>query len=288
MQNFSVTHRIFLLYLVLLLSGCSGGNNSNNPDVQVNELTNNTTSYDETVHINNCGGKADSEQIKSRSFSTEIQGGIEVGIQQVVQGIISAKYSQSRNVFVSQRLVAPAGTNMEFILRWSEEVHAGNVTVNGLTGTYTAKIPIAVEQISSRDLGCDGQAPVITPQNPPDTPVLENSQLIINGAAYSLPNTTNPYCVAQEVNTGMDVVKSYDISVPDGWVMMWDSWKAEWPGGSYNENGLLIILGPWQGTLTIDTGGSCSGPIQWYDFILDNRRKNYPVPSRLEYTLGGN
>jgi hypothetical protein len=139
--------------VVLLLSGCGG-----NPDVQVTELSNNPSSYDETVHINNCGGKADSEQTKSRSFSTNIEGGIDVGVQQVVVGIISAKYSQFRNVSVSQRLVAPAGTNMEFVLRWSEEVHAGNVTVDGSTGTYTANIPIAVEQVSSQDLGCNGNA----------------------------------------------------------------------------------------------------------------------------------
>lgn len=170
MQKFSVAHRVFLTVFILLLNGCSGnGNSSNNPNVQVNELSNSTTSYDETVHINNCGGKADSEQTKSRSFSTDIQGGIDVGVQQVVVGVISAKYSQSRNASVSQRLVAPAGTNMEFVLRWSEEVHAGNVTVNGSTGTYTANIPIAVEQVSGQDLdGCNG-VPAL-PTTPPTLP----------------------------------------------------------------------------------------------------------------------
>jgi len=159
MQKFSVVHRIFLALFVLLLNGCDGGNGGN-PDVQVQELSNSAASYDETVHINNCGGKAESEQTKFHSFSTSIEGGIDVGIQQVVEGVISAKYSQSQNVSVSQRLVAPARTNMEFVLRWHEEVHAGNVTVNGSTGTYKANIPIAVEQISSQDLGNCGNNPV--------------------------------------------------------------------------------------------------------------------------------
>jgi hypothetical protein len=158
MQKYSVALPIPLVVLILLLSGCGG-----NPDIQVNELSNSTMSYEESVHINNCGGKADSEQTKSRSFSTDIQGGIDIGVQQLVEGVISAKYSQSRNTSVSQRLVAPAGTNMEFVLKWSEEVHAGNVTVNGATGTYTVSIPIAVEQIASQDLGCSGSSQIIIP-----------------------------------------------------------------------------------------------------------------------------
>lgn len=161
----------------MLLSGCSG-----NPEVQVNETSNKTSSYDETVHINNCGGKADSEQTKSHSFSTSVEGGIDVGVQQVVEGVISAKYGQYRNVSVSQRLVAPAGTNMEFVLRWSEEVRAGNVTVNGSTGTYKTNIPITVEQVSSRDSGCDitqNQEPNSDSISPPiETPVSSNGNLI--------------------------------------------------------------------------------------------------------------
>lgn len=172
MKNLSVAYRVFLAVLTLLLNGCgSSGNTGNNPDVQVNETSNSTTSYDETIHINNCGGKADSEQTKERSFSTNLDGGIEVGVQQVVTGVISAKYSQARNTSVSQKLVAPAGTDMEFVLRWKEEVRAGNVVVNGDTGTYTVKIPIAVEQISSQDIGCSGeiQVTVQPPQSNPPT-----------------------------------------------------------------------------------------------------------------------
>jgi hypothetical protein len=284
-MSISANIKQFSLVIFLLLSACGSGSNTTT-NSQIVETSNDGSSYTEAVHINNCGGKADSEQTVSKAFTTEIDGAITVQIgYKIVEGNISAKYGQYRNDIRSQRVVAPPGTNMEVTLKWSENVRAGNVTIDGVSGTYKVRIPISVEQIASKDLGCDWQGSVITAQNPPNTPVIETSQLIINGAAYSLPSTTNPYCVAQEVNTGMKVVKSYDVSVPDGWVMMWSSWKAKWPGGNYNENGLLIIRGPWQGTLSIDTGGSCSGPIQWYDFILDNRRKDYPVPSRPEYTI---
>ena len=175
MNKFSIAQRVFLIVFILL-SGCGGGN----PDIQVNELSSNTTAYDETIHINNCGGKADSEQTASRSFATNIEGGIDVGVQQVVEGVISAKYSQYRNVSKSQKLVAPAGTNMEFVLRWSEEVRAGNVTANGSTGTYTANIPIAVEQVSSQDLGCGTpQTQEPTNTNPPNSSGFTQSE--ING-----------------------------------------------------------------------------------------------------------
>jgi|GEM_PF-5495205 hypothetical protein len=113
-----------------------------------------------------------------------------------------------------------------------------------------------------------------------------SSSLLVNGITYQIPtHTSTPFCVAPELNTGMNNINEYDIVVPDGWVMMWDSWKAEWNGGSYDSDGLLIIVGPYSGRIKINTGGSCSGPIEWYDFILDNRRNAYPVPSRIEYII---
>ena len=68
--------------------------------------------------------------------------------------------------------------------------------------------------------------------------------------------------------------------------MVWDSYKAYWPGGQYENNGLLAITGPWEGTIEIDTGGSCSGPVEWMDFIVQNRKADYPVASRPEFYIG--
>jgi hypothetical protein len=186
-----------LVISFLLLSGCGGS-----PSAQVVELSNNTVSYDEPIHINNCGGKADSEQTASRSFATNIEGGAEfsAGYQSIVEGSISAKYSQYRNVTKSQKLIAPPGTNMEFVLRWSEEVHAGNVTVNGATGNYEVRVPVAVEQVSSQDLdGCDGNVstnPTSLPtaiQQPPQTNFsdITVSANANNGVQFIAPTSGN-------------------------------------------------------------------------------------------------
>lgn len=152
MHNSGSIQRVFLLFVFAMLSGCG-----NSPTVQVNELSSDTISYEETIHINNCGGKADSEQTASRSFAATIEGGAEIsaGYQSIVEGRVSAKYSQYRNISKSQRLTAPPATDMIFVLKWSEAVHAGNVTVNGETGNYEVRVPVAVEQTSSKDLGCD-------------------------------------------------------------------------------------------------------------------------------------
>jgi hypothetical protein len=162
MNKFSSIRCSVLLITLILLSGCGS-----NPSVQVNEISRDTISYDETIHLNNCGGKADSEQTASRSFATTIEGGAEIsaGYQSIVEGSISAKYSQYRNISKSQKLTAPPDTNMEFVLRWSEDLHSGNVTVNGKTGSYVVKVPVSVEQISTQDLGCN-----TTVQNPSPIP----------------------------------------------------------------------------------------------------------------------
>lgn len=179
-MNKSTIAQRFFLFVLIFLSGCGSS-----PDVQISELNHDTISYDETLRMNNCGGKANSEQTASRSFSTSTEGGFDFGVQQVVEGVISAKYSQYKNDSRSLTLVAPAGTSMEFIVRWTEQVRAGNVTVNGKTGTYTVNIPIAVEQVSGNDLGCPGGvqpiAPVIEPtqiSQPTKSVVMSQTQLL--------------------------------------------------------------------------------------------------------------
>ena len=167
------------LIVFILLSACTDGRS---PNVTLAELSNNVISYDDIVRINNCGGKADSEQTQSRAFATTFEGGAELsaGYKAIAEGSVSAKYSQYRNITKSQRLIAPPGTNMEFVIRWSEEVRAGNVTVDGSTGDYEVRIPISVEQISSQDLGnClqnivpnsnEQSTPVTTLQTTPNSP----------------------------------------------------------------------------------------------------------------------
>jgi hypothetical protein len=178
MNNHKIFRQMYLI-VFMLLSAC--GSSGSSPDVTLTELSTNVISYDDIVRINNCGGKADSEQTQSRSFATTFEGGIglSAGYQSIAEGSISAKYSQYRNTTKSQRLIAPPGTNMEFVIRWSEEVRAGNVRIDGSSADYEVRIPISVEQISSRDLGNCGENPVI-PVQPTSIPSQPNSNVIMS------------------------------------------------------------------------------------------------------------
>jgi hypothetical protein len=165
----------FVLALLLAISGCGA-----DPEVQLAEISRNTVVYDEIVRLNNCGGKGDSDHTATREFATTIEfgAGISAGYKAVVEGNISAKYSEYRNTSKSIRVVAPPGTNMEFVLRWSDDVRAGNVQVNEKSGTYEVRIPVSVEQISSRDLGCG----IPSQQSPPSnlsvsTPSTQSMQI---------------------------------------------------------------------------------------------------------------
>ena len=88
------------------------------PDVEVNESSNQTISIDETVHLNNCGGRADSKQAAEHSFAASLEGTAGLKVRpSIIEGNISAKYGQYRNISKSQELTAPPETNMEFILQ---------------------------------------------------------------------------------------------------------------------------------------------------------------------------
>ena len=158
--------RLAKLALVsLLLSGCGDR-------IRVVETNHRTATYSETIRINNCGGKAASEQVVERSFSANIERASELAVDYgVIEGRVSARYGEKKEVKKSHKLIAPPGTNAEIVLVWSEEAWTGNVTVNRKSGTYSVRVPLAVEQVSSRDVGCEARPP--TPNAPPTpTPVL--------------------------------------------------------------------------------------------------------------------
>ena len=147
--------QMLMLVLVLLLTSYNSGGS----DLQVNETDTETIITQETIHMNNCGGKADSEQVAQRSQTISVGGEIKVsGGYAVVEASVTAKYFNTKGVTKSQRLIAPPGTNMEFVLGWTEQSWIGVVTTQGKSGqaTYRVNVPIAVELISSRDLGCNG------------------------------------------------------------------------------------------------------------------------------------
>lgn len=181
--------RFFLLMSILLLSACNSLQDAQKidpSDVQVGPPISEVESSEvETVHMNNCGGKADALQTAERSKAVSIGGELEIGANyQVVEGAISAKYEQTNSSSKSQTLIAPPGTNMEFVLIWIQNVKTGLINVEGKSGqaTYRISTPISVELALSEDLGCQGivQAPVVpaipeSTRSPQTVPTSESS-----------------------------------------------------------------------------------------------------------------
>lgn len=150
-------------FFTSLIVACQS--NAGTVSLEVNETGAEITEVtEEIIRMNNCGGTAESEQIAQRSQIITIEGGGKLGVDgQVIKGEVSAKYSDSSSVSKSQKLIAPAGTNMEFILNWTEKMWVGVVMAQGKDdqAEYEVSVPISVELVSSRDLGCDPKSPPI-------------------------------------------------------------------------------------------------------------------------------
>jgi len=168
---------VAILIMLAVLTGCDGNSTTPQPvpsepnqDIQVNETGNEVATFEETIHINNCGGKAESKQVAQRSFSTNMEGTAKLKVgYEIVEGSVTAKYGQYRNISKTHELSAPAGTNMEFVLRWKELTLIGSIIANGNLGTYNVHVPISVEQVSSQDLGCGKAIPIATDFPPTST-----------------------------------------------------------------------------------------------------------------------
>lgn len=164
MKSSNFSQKFFLVFIMTaLLFACSPPPS----DVQVIETNSNQIVVPEIIHINNCGGKADTQQTSTRSFTTKIDGNVTAGLPpEVIQGSISAQYGEVKNNTKSITLVAPPGTNMEFTLEWTEQTFTGRVVAYGETGSYTAKAPISVNQVSAIDLICPGGSTETTTTSP--------------------------------------------------------------------------------------------------------------------------
>lgn len=169
----------------------------------------------------------------------------------------------------------------------------GLVTSFGAVGGFFVGIIIAfflvpsMTQTAGESSDVVGESVVVVPtavESTQATPA--TTTLVVNGKSYLRPDpSSTPRCVAQDMHTDGSNIVDYDVVVPEDWVMMWSFLQAQWPNNYYNNDGLLIINGPWSGRIQINTGGSCSGPKEWYNFIKENRINYYPVPSRPEFPI---
>jgi len=167
--------KILLLVMVLIFLSTSckpEATVQQQKEVQVQESTSEPEqiSVEETIHLNNCGGKANTEQVAEHMQSVTIAGEGTIGVAaQVVEASVTAKYAKTKGVSKSQKLIAPPGTNMEFILSWTEESKSGTVTIPGKAGqaSYKVTVPLAVDLSSSQDLGCEGVPVASLPTHTP-------------------------------------------------------------------------------------------------------------------------
>jgi hypothetical protein len=173
--------RALLFFVIIFISGCSL------TDVQVNELSNNSITYDESVFINNCGNNVSSEQLIKRTFDMKIEYRDVFSIAHQVyadEGVLE-KYNQYQDLVTSIQLRASPNTNMQFIIRWSNEIHAGNVIIGDSTAKYEVRVPVAVDIVSSQNSGC-GTTSLIPSETPNYAPTND-----FNGTATFIP-ATNP------------------------------------------------------------------------------------------------
>ncbi len=112
--------------------------------------------------------------------------------------------------------------------------------------------------------------------------------LVINGISYQASNNNSVQCLGGSKSvrqTGVNILRAYDLKIPDGWYIVWDSYQANWTpdDGQYLDEGLLAIYGPWEGTVNILTGEYCAVPVEWASFAWEERKSASPVPQgRLE------
>ncbi len=192
-----------IVLISIMLAGCD--TNAGTVDLAVNETSAEITEVTyETIHMNNCGSAGDVKQTAERSKSVNVEYAGSFGVDKVlVNGEVSAKYGEINAMAKKIELTAPAGTNMEFRLKWTEKTWVGVVTAQGKDGqaNYKVSVPISVDLESSKDLGCgtSNNSPSIPTSLPPATQQsspINFSDLYVaanaeNGVAFTAPTDGN-------------------------------------------------------------------------------------------------
>jgi hypothetical protein len=108
--------------------------------------------------------------------------------------------------------------------------------------------------------------------------------IIINGQEYFPPAGQQMRCAAADRTDDSKNGVRYKVTIPDGWLIVWVSLKASWPGGSYENNGLVGIYGSWAGTVTAVNGEYCAVPVEWSQYAIDQLRgSSLPQQDRPEF-----
>lgn len=224
---------IFSLFILFSLVACFSPPPKKDTDFSIIETNRQSISEEEVIHINNCGGKADTEQTTERSFSITIDGAGSLGIDTgIIEAKLGSQYSEYKNITKSIKLIAPPGTNMEFVLRWTEQQQLGSISANGQSGTYIISTPLQVEQASSKDLECI--TPTIGVAEPESTNIqptqksteetltcqnaLKNLQSYLPGQNISGPSVLHPFegCSEMAIQLNLVCIGRWGININSG------------------------------------------------------------------------
>lgn len=231
-----------IVLISVVLAGCD--TNGGTVELTVNETSTEITEVTkETIRMNNCGGAGEVKQVAERSKSVNIEYAGSLGVDKVVvNGEVSAKYGEINATAKKMELVAPAGTNMEFLIEWTEKTWIGIVTAQGKNGQadYKVSVPISVELISSQNLGCVSTSNSV-PTNPPTSSPSTSTQ-------NTLVSTDTPLPLLETTETPNWAI-IFEYRFPAGF---WSAGTHEYTLDSVCPN-LEGLSGSWTNTFNVST-----------------------------------
>jgi hypothetical protein len=210
-----------LIIISIMLAGCD--TNAGTVNLTVNETSAEITEVtNESIHMNNCGSAGEVKQTAEKSKSVNVEYAGSFGVDKVVvNGEVSAKYGEINSNTKKIELVAPAGTNMEFNLKWTEKTWIGIVTAQGKDGqaNYKVSVPISVELVNSQDLGCGTSN--IVPVNPTNPPIPTSMPTSTNAVELQFPLEISVSAVGW-VNTNIEIRQGNKVTI----TYISGQWKA--------------------------------------------------------------
>lgn len=162
------------------------------------------------------------------------------------------------------------------------------------TPTVALEVPTAILALPTLTeviilMAADQSTPVgsVSSTVTPNRPILlitDKTRGVTHEFKFAEITDSSKYCPGAYLETGPAEI-SYEMSVPASWVVVIDSWKADWGAGSYQDDGILVVMGEWYGSVIINTGAICGIPEDQIQTALQYRRTVTGNDGRPEYTI---
>lgn len=286
---------LFLTIVAISLSSCGGQpptptTANSTPALNYTETEGGAAEQvEEVIRMNNCGGRGEVKQTAERSLTVEVEGEASLGVDiRVVRADLAGRYAESRGVSKSMEITAPPGTNMEYTLVWTEQSWFGTVTSSVGSGAakYRARVPIAVDLRSSRDVGdcAGGQAPT-APATQPEVPPLTPEPPTPPAPPTAIP-TTPPPTPIPPTEAGA-ILRDGETWYGNGWTLTVNNFSYDNLKPTFrlqNNSGRVVLLPSARGdnfTMEADTGESYAPCIK-----VDNWTWRIPTMPQKEYLAG--